>query len=276
MWLGSCGVWNGLASHTLIAHNHVHNLPYSGISVGWVWADDPSGAHDITVEFNHIHDVVQLMGDAGGIYTLGRQNGTVIRNNVIHDIWAWHGDGVGIYTDEGSSGLLIENNLVARTIALGIQNGDNDCVARNNIIAFTGRVALGTWEGNRRLWQNNIVYIDEGLLVGMELKGQQNRFERNLYWNKRDPATPLPGGYTFERWQKTGQDQGSLFADPLFVDPEGGDFRLKPQSPALKLGFKPFETPNIGPGSADPRTSKRLCELFRLQPKPASLKKPGK
>ena len=35
-------------------------------------------------------------------------------------------------------------------------------------------------------------------------------------------------------------------ADPLFEDPENGNFTLKPESPALKLGFKPIDTSKIG------------------------------
>ena len=42
------------------------------------------------------------------------------------------------------------------------------------------------------------------------------------------------------QWQAAGYDPNSIFGDPLFVDPLKLDFRLKPESPALKLGFKPF------------------------------------
>lgn len=44
----------------------------------------------------------------------------------------------------------------------------------------------------------------------------------------------------FDAWKAKGQDVHSLIADPLFMDPAKGDFRLKPNSPALTLGFKPF------------------------------------
>jgi hypothetical protein len=37
-----------------------------------------------------------------------------------------------------------------------------------------------------------------------------------------------------------------LIADPMFEDPARRDFRLKPESPALKLGFKPFDYTKAG------------------------------
>ncbi|NQT91745.1 MAG: right-handed parallel beta-helix repeat-containing protein [Lentisphaerae bacterium] len=41
-------------------------------------------------------------------------------------------------------------------------------------------------------------------------------------------------------------DARSLVADPLFVNATGGDYRLKPESPALALGFQPIPIERIG------------------------------
>jgi hypothetical protein len=63
-----------------------------------------------------------------------------------------------------------------------------------------------------------------------------------------EPVTFLSGKkYTFEQWKARGMDQHSVIADPLFVDPADGDFSLKPDSPALKLGFKPIDISAAGP-----------------------------
>ena len=52
-------------------------------------------------------------------------------------------------------------------------------------------------------------------------------------------------------WRAEGQDQHSMVADPLFVNSLKDDYRLKPDSPAFKLGFKPIPFEKIGP-YADP------------------------
>lgn len=36
------------------------------------------------------------------------------------------------------------------------------------------------------------------------------------------------------------------YADPLFVDWEAGDFRLRPDSPALKMGIKSIDISKVG------------------------------
>ncbi|HQL51762.1 MAG TPA: hypothetical protein PLR91_11275, partial [Kiritimatiellia bacterium] len=51
----------------------------------------------------------------------------------------------------------------------------------------------------------------------------------------------------WEAWQMAGADAASVVADPLFEDAAKGDFRLKPDSPALRLGFEPIPLDRIGP-----------------------------
>jgi hypothetical protein len=76
--------------------------------------------------------------DLAGIYTLGAQPGTVIRENVVHDAHPYFMYGHGIYLDEGSSDILIERNWVSRTCSalFMLHYGVNNTV-RNNIFAWT-------------------------------------------------------------------------------------------------------------------------------------------
>ena len=49
------------------------------------------------------------------------------------------------------------------------------------------------------------------------------------------------------RYGKAGQDVHGMVADPLFVDPEHGDFRLRSGSPAVQIGFEPWDFTAVGP-----------------------------
>ena len=48
-------------------------------------------------------------------------------------------------------------------------------------------------------------------------------------------------------WQNLGADKNSVVADPLFVNAAKDDYRLQPNSPAFKLGFKEIPVEKIGP-----------------------------
>ena len=48
------------------------------------------------------------------------------------------------------------------------------------------------------------------------------------------------------QWQEQGFDEHSVNADPMFVDPANGDYRVQPESPALKLGFENFDVSRSG------------------------------
>ena len=72
----------------MICEQFPRRVRYTGVSVGWMWNPTPTPCRANLVENNHIHHVMQILSDGGGIYTLGRQPGTVLRGNVIHDVIA--------------------------------------------------------------------------------------------------------------------------------------------------------------------------------------------
>ena len=111
---GAVGIWGGLVANTIIDHNEIRNLPYTGISVGWMWNPTPTPCRENTINANHIHHVMKKLSDGGGIYCLGLQPDSRISNNLIHDVSvnAGRAESNGMFLDEGIKDMLVENNIV--------------------------------------------------------------------------------------------------------------------------------------------------------------------
>ena len=246
------GVWVGHSPHNTIQHNDVYDLYYSAFSLGWVWGYGKSQAHHNDVGFNHAHHIGQhVLSDMGCIYTLGISPGTTIHDNRFHDVISYDYGGWGLYTDEGSTHVTMQNNLVYRCSRGGFhQHYGKENRIENNIFAFGGQHQIQrtrTEEHVSFFFERNIVFWDnDSPLFGSNWRDNNFRLDNNLYWHDGKPVV-FPGNLTFEQWQsQRGQDQHSIIADPDFVDAAKDDFRLKPGSPALKIGFKPFDASKAG------------------------------
>ena len=261
-----------------VAHNEIQDGGYTGVSAGWVWGYNRSVSQNNTIEFNHIHHIGGVLSDMGGIYTLGVSPGTVIRNNHIHDVDANHYGGWGIYHDEGSTHLLVENNVVHHTKFAPFNiHFSKEVTVRNNIFALgkLEQASRGRNEPHKSVYfENNIVYWRQGELFSKNWKDVPYTFhlhpkdskgtatltstfdcDWNLYFNPSKKLEEITfNGASWEAWRKRGKDLHSQYADPLFANPDQGDFTLKPESPALAMGFQPIDISHAGPrGKTGPR-----------------------
>ena len=244
-----------------VAHNHIHHLYYTAVSVGWNWGYQETPCRQNLIEFNHLHDIGQsMLSDMGAVYTLGIQAGTVVRNNLIHDVTTFTYGGWGLYPDEGSTGIVFESNLVYRCQSASFhQHYGRENIVRNNILAFGREYQLMRTREEDHLsfiFTNNIVYFDSGALLGSNWKNDRFIIDRNLYFDARtgsDPAGLRFAGATWQEWRARGHDLHSLIADPLFAATNRFDFRLQPNSPALRLGFKPIVLDTVGVRPRDRR-----------------------
>lgn len=256
------GIWVAQSSSNLISNNEIHDLLYTGISVGWNWDDSKNRTHHNIIQFNHIHHLVKgVLSDAGGIYTLGVSPGSVIRNNIIHDIFPYENPpfGWGIYLDATCGNYLVESNIVYYTRSGGLMynNGGHEHIIRNNIFALSASYAIWPFfEKRPNTFQHNIVYMTQGELFvpygetsfmqRISAKESPGLWDNNLYWDTRGADNIKFFRNSFERWRAFGMDSNSIIADPLFEAPEKGDFRLKRNSPAFTIGFKPIDVSNVG------------------------------
>lgn len=217
-------------------------------------------------ESNEIHHAMEVMGDGNGIYVRGAGDGNIIRRNYVHHLVAKMHMQSAIRTDGGQRGTLITENIIYKCMSQGIiLKLDNDVV--NNfivdIIAPPRGYYLSLREGptTGAAIQKNIFYsssdkctfIDE-LPAGKGRVSEDRRGRKlarsadgdtddNIYYCAGDPSL---GEKMIAKQRAGGVDENSLSVDPLFVDVDGGDFRFKPNSPALKLGIKPIDMTEIG------------------------------
>jgi parallel beta-helix repeat protein len=166
----------------------------------------------------------------------------------------------GIYLDEGTSQIVVSNNVVYNTgwASMFQHYGANNTIV-NNVFA---RASLnppphpGDWppDGDTRIqvsenhtswiYTRNIVYDtfqgSKHSAFGADQENVRISFSNNVYYNPY--GTPLLFGnhqVLFADWQKSGQDNGSVLADPLFAgDVNQCDFfTVQANSPAAALGF---------------------------------------
>ena len=82
----------------------------------------------LKVTQNYIDNIMNVLFDGGGIYTLGRNDNSTICDNYIANI---HNDYGGIYLDNGSQGFTVTNNAIVNAHRNYIYKGDYNYIKNN-------------------------------------------------------------------------------------------------------------------------------------------------
>ncbi len=243
------------ASDNEIVHNEISDFRYSGVSVGWIWgyADSPSKRNKI--EFNQIHHLGWgELCDMGGVYCLGKSEGTTVSNNVVHHVYSFDYGGWGLYTDEGSTGIVMENNLVYNCKSSGFhQHYGEENIIRNNIFANNLKAQLQATRVEDHLsftFSNNIIWFTSGDLLSSSWGKVRLQSDNNCYWDTRTKDIRF-GKLSLGEWKKSDKDLHSIIANPEFADPSAFNFSIKNKSAMRKIGFKEFDYSKAGVYGSD-------------------------
>jgi len=249
-------------------HNLIHHAPHMAIQFS---------GNDHRIEMNEIHNVSQESNDAGAIYA-GRNwtmRGTAIRHNYLHHINGFRGRGcVGVYLDDMYCGTEISGNLFYKVTRAAFIGGGRDNTIENNIFVDCSPAthvdsrAMG-WAGyHTDEWVEEARDKRTHLELAFMEPPYSTRWPELARILDEDPWAPrnnliarnISVGGRWDDWDPKARplvraEDNLIDDDPLFVDPERLDFRLRPDSPAFKLGFKAIPIEEIGVYDSPERAS---------------------
>lgn len=184
-FFGAVGIWCGLTAETTIRNNEICDLPYTGISVGWMWSPQPTPCRDNTIEGNHIHHIMNILSDGGGIYMLGLQPGSKLMKNRIHDVKinAGRAESNGMFLDEGTTDVLVANNLIYKIAKspLRFHRATTNVVKENYLFCTDDNPPIRYNTTN----ENDIKKIDN-FVFSQENNNYEKELERAIArWNNR-------------------------------------------------------------------------------------------
>jgi hypothetical protein len=209
--------------------------------------------------------VLQKLGDGAAVNVTGAGEGNVIRRNYIHDVFASEWVSGCLRTDDWQRGTTWQENIIYRSNAGAWEHKGANNVINNYAIDVLPRGYFRIFRNgpgekiDGTVIERNLFYSSNGpvvfytFAVGPE-QVTKSKIEHNLYYcGNADSSTPK----FLQVLRAQGVASTDVYGDPMFVKLGPSDFRLKPESPALKMGIKQIDIKDVGLTKAFP---KRLLE----------------
>lgn len=235
-------------NNTFILNNDISDCPTSLMHFGGNELYEVEKCKNVYIENNHLHHGgYGIVDDIASMFFGFHPRGVIINHNKIHDFYTNNYCGNGILPDTGSSGTLVTNNLVYNLShsAFNLNFGKEHRVHNNIMALCKAGFSFGDYHTDSYTLdiKNNIVYLtrqDASPIEGPLLNDDViNYFDNNIYYKTENQEIKI-NGISFKEWQGRGYDQNSLVIDPLFNDPEHGDFSFKSKENANKITFVEF------------------------------------
>jgi hypothetical protein len=118
---GSVAILGYYTDASVITHNEIRDVPYTGISQGWGWGTPPAppDSRGNRITYNRVTNYMLRLDDGGGIYTTDRQLGSEIAYNLVeHMLPPDRGTKAGgaLYLDQFTEGYHVHHNVVSDAI----------------------------------------------------------------------------------------------------------------------------------------------------------------
>ncbi|MBN1610759.1 MAG: right-handed parallel beta-helix repeat-containing protein [Polyangiaceae bacterium] len=221
---GGVGVYVGYAENAVIAHNELHHLPYTGISMGWAWGASNfsynSISRDNKILYNKIHHYMQLLGDGSCIYTLGDQPNTVIQGNYCRRPYT-SSEPAAFYIDNGSAHLTLLDNVAEHVT----DEPDPPCPNPTpptylavNVLAhdiYVNRLFSNTPNQDPALWTPEAAFLGQITAGPFGAEAQAIIANAGVSASYVPDTTTLPNGWRFYNENNTGTKiEGEYEVDP--------------------------------------------------------------
>lgn len=234
------GIQISMSQRMKIKHNTIYDVPRAGINIG----DGTWGGHEVA--FNDVFNTVLETSDHGAINCWGRDRFWHPKRATMDTLVARHPKLIGLDAVETSR---IYNNRFRCDNGwdIDLDDGSTNYYISNNICLAGG---LKIREGFFRRIENNII-LNNGLYSNVYFNRSGDSFKYNITssayipfrkndWGSNFNFNLFPDEAGLSLARKNSSDPESGFGDPQFYAASTGDYRVKPTSPAIKLGFKNF------------------------------------